>query len=127
MARILLVEPNQPLANLYRTALERSGHSVTIRGDAQNAVFAADEETPDVVVVELQLPGHSGVEFLYEFRSYKEWHGIPAILHTLVPPHNLNLSKQMLSHLDIAAYLYKPAASLRTLVYTVEASLIRVT
>lgn len=125
MAHILLIEPNQPLAEIYCAALKKAGHSVTARGQAQRAIAAADEKKPDVVVLELQLPGHSGVEFLYEFRSYKDWHGIPAVLHTLVPPHNLNMSKPMMDKLDIAAYLYKPAANLRTLVHTVEAALLK--
>lgn len=125
MAHILLLEPNQPLANLYRSALERAGYAVATSGCAQDAIFYADEQRPDAVVLELQLPGHSGVEFLYEFRSYADWHGVPAILHTLVPPHNLNLSQAMLDRLDIAAYLYKPAAPLRTLVRTVEMALSR--
>lgn len=125
MAHVLILEPNQPLASLYRAALENAGYTVTTSGCAQDAVFIADENRPDAVVLELQLPGHSGVEFLYEFRSYADWHGVPAILHTLVPPHNLNLSQQMLDRLDIAAYLYKPAATLRTLVRTVEMAVAR--
>lgn len=125
MASILLLEPNQPLAKLYKSALERAGYEVTISGCAQDAVHNADEKPPDIVILELQLPGHSGVEFLYEFRSYADWHGVPAILHTLVPPQNLNLSQQMMDRLDIAAYLYKPAATLRTLVQTVELAVSR--
>lgn len=123
MARVLLIEPSQPLARLYKSALEQVNHEVIIKGDAEKAVFAADGACPDIVVLELQLPGHSGVEFLYEFRSYPDWHNIPAILHTMVPPHHLNLSKQMLDRLNITAYLYKPATTLKILVRTLDAAL----
>lgn len=67
---VLLIEPNTLLAATYRQALQHAGHEVRHVTGAQAAVMAADGRTPDVVVLELQLPQHSGLEFLHEFRSY---------------------------------------------------------
>jgi CheY-like chemotaxis protein len=118
--RILLLEPDRKLAAVYTRAFERAGHEVAASGHAQHAVMQADEKRPDVVVLEMQLPGHGGVEFLYEFRSYPEWRHIPVILHTLVPRQSLRLQSEILRRLDAETYLYKPAASLRALVSAVE-------
>lgn len=112
---ILLVEPNLPLGNLYQKALEKSGHTVTHATGAQAAVLAADEKAPDVVILELQLMDHSGVEFVYEFRSYPEWQAIPILLHTLVPEPELQTADSFFS-----AYLYKPTTTLKQLVQKVQ-------
>lgn len=124
MANVLLIEPDQPLAKIYKAALAKAGHKVLPAGGAQKAIEAADKTRPDVVVLELQLPGHSGVEFLYEFRSYPEWKDIPAVLHTLVPHHRIRTSQNILHHLGIAAYLYKPSANLESLIRAVDAAVL---
>jgi DNA-binding response OmpR family regulator len=117
--KILLVEPNILLGDTYRQALETEGYKAILVHGAQEAVQVADNKPPDVVVLELQLAGHSGVEFLYEFRSYPEWQQIPIVLHTMVPPHALNMSEALLNQLNIADYLYKPSTSLHKLCDTI--------
>jgi DNA-binding response OmpR family regulator len=112
---ILLIEPNRLLGNTYRQSLKNAGHKVTLTPGALRAIQAVDKRQPDLIILELQLIGHSGVEFLYEFRSYPEWHHIPVILHTMVPPQSLQISETLLEQLNINAYLYKPSTTLRTL------------
>jgi DNA-binding response OmpR family regulator len=116
---ILLIEPDNVLGQTYSQALEQAGHHVRLMHGAQSAVRSADAQKPDIVVLELQLVGHSGVEFLYEFRSYPEWHNVPIILHTMVPPQSLTISEALIEQLRISAYLYKPSTSLRKLVSTI--------
>ena len=118
---ILLVEPDYVLAKFYKHALERVGHSVTHVVTAQSAVSAADANMPDIVVLEMQLAGHSGAAFLYEFRTYSDWLSIPVIIHTLIPPIKMKVFEKSLEELGIAACLYKPQTSLRKLVDSVEA------
>jgi DNA-binding response OmpR family regulator len=86
MARILLLEPDQVLAEAYRQALQQQGHSVVLSTSAQTAVLVADDHRPDLVILELQLVEHSGIEFLYEFRSYADWQDIAVIIQSQVPP-----------------------------------------
>ena len=119
MARVLLVEPNRLLAKQYWAALEKVGHEVIICVNGHEAIFAADEQTPDVVVVELQLKGHNGVEFLYEFRSYPEWQRIPVVVQSLVPAEEVTAAATW-SLLGISAYLYKPTTKLAKLVAVVD-------
>lgn len=79
---VLLVEPDVLLAELYERSLQPAGHEVASVRGAQQAVMAADETPPDIVILEPLLALHNGVEFLYEFRSYTEWSGIPIVLLT---------------------------------------------
>jgi len=119
---VLLIEPNRVQAQTIGAALERDGHTVAHAVSAQAAVHHADEQTPDVVVLELQLPQHNGVEFLYEFRTYPEWLRVPVVLHTFVPIRELTRAATLQTELGVVRMLYKPATSLAQLCAAVRAS-----
>ena len=67
--RILVVEDYQPLRESILRGLVREGHSVEESGDGSEALEAALESPPDLVVLDLMLPGLDGFEFLRRFRS----------------------------------------------------------
>ncbi len=119
----MLLEPDAVLANTYAGALKSRGHKTIVANTAQDAVIKADNSLPDLVICEIQLVSHSGIEFLYEFRSYPDWQTIPVIINSSVPPVEfLGSSQGLLSELGIARYLYKPNTSLRQLLRVVEES-----
>lgn len=120
---VLIVEPDTLQAGAMAAALERAGHTVAHAVSAQAAVHLSDEQTPDVVVLELQLPRHNGVEFLYEFRSYAEWLHIPIVVYTFVPERELEPAVTLRTELGVVQVLYKPATSLAQLVTAVQAAL----
>lgn len=120
MARILLIEPDYVLARTYYEALSRAGHQVIPTAGAQTALLVADDIKPELIILELQLIEHSGVEFLYELRSYPDWQHLPVILHTQVPPAEFNQSRELLKQLNIQTYLYKPQTTLQELVDEVD-------
>ena len=118
---ILLLEPDAVLAQTYAGAFKSRGHAVVVASTAQDAIIKADAVCYDLVVCELQLVSHSGIEFLYEFRSYRDWQNIPVIINSTVPPIEFLGSRQGLaSELGINSYLYKPNTSLRQLLRAVE-------
>lgn len=116
MATILLLEPDKQLAQSYQRALERAGHQVHWQTDAQTALTVIDEHSPELVILELHLPNHNGIEFLYEIRSYPDCDHIPVLLHTMVPAEHPGLGQAYWPQLGIKDYLYKPQASLAQLV-----------
>lgn len=120
MANILLIEPDCSLGWAYQKALEVAGHSVKKSLSAQTAIDTADEFCPDVVILELQLVAHSGIEFLYEFRSYVDWQDIPVIVLSKVPPAEFNeCTRTLREHLGISTYCYKPQTDLKHLLHVV--------
>lgn len=112
MAKILLVEPDILLAKTYGQALLRDGHDARWCTTADQAILAADDMTPDLIVLEPQLAAHGGVEFLYEFRSYPEWDLIPVYLFSRLPVADFALSKEMMSNLGVHGYWLKTRMSL---------------
>lgn len=117
MAHILLIEPNTVLGGLYTQALQHAGHTVAHALGAQSAIDAADARAPDMVILEIQLPQHSGIEFLHEFRSYAEWQEIPVLVHTVLSPSHVARARLPLERdLGVRAILYKPRTTLQEIV-----------
>ena len=113
---MLLIEPDLVLAQTYSEALMLDGHTVQIAATAQGAIQKADKHHPDLVLLEMQLVSHSGIEFLYEFRSYPDWQDVPVIVVSTVPPGEFAESWDLLkSELGVSAYRYKPRTSLKAL------------
>ncbi len=110
--RIIFLEPDAVLAHSYIQMFEKQGHYVAWCQSAQEAISEADVERPDAVLLELQLAGHNGLEFLYEFRSYPDWQGIPAIILSHITLERSGLTAVMQQQLGIMAYHYKPQAKL---------------
>jgi DNA-binding response OmpR family regulator len=124
MAHILLIEPDRILAETYGKLLVDRGHSIIPCASAQAAILAADQQQPDVIILEVQLVEHSGIEFLYELRSYAEWQDIPVIIHSQIPAGEFSANWKILrDNLAVAAYLYKPLTTLQRLLAAVEAQL----
>ena len=116
--KILVIEPDLVLAQTYIEVLNRAGHSAKSAHTAQDAVYHLDQIIPDLIIIEIQMANHNGVEFLYELRSYPEWQTIPVIVHSFVPK-RLVQSQLTSRQLGIKACLYKPSTTLQQLVAAV--------
>src|SRR4051794_26809551 len=92
MARILLLETDNVLAQAATDYLEKNGHSVDWQVDPQEAIICLDVQPADFVILELVLAGRSGVEFLYELRSYPDWLDLPVFIYTAIPQRDVGTS-----------------------------------
>lgn len=78
-ANILLVEDQGSTRSLIRKILERAGHTVTDYERAEDALDALEHATFDVILVDLHLPGMSGVAMMREYRAMQVGRRTPAI------------------------------------------------
>lgn len=67
--RLLLVEDDAGLVSDLRPVLKRAGYAVEVSGDGDDAAFLGREETFDAVILDLGLPGRSGLDVLREWRA----------------------------------------------------------
>ena len=118
--QILLVEPDILLGETYRQAFEHGGHTVFWGKTAQEGLHILDENAVDLIISELQLAMHNGLEFLYELRTYNDWRDIPVIVLTHVPPISLQMTKALSSNLGVVAYHYKPLTKLQNLLQSID-------
>lgn len=62
MSKILLVEDEKNLRTLYQRDLEAEGYSVVTAGNAAEGLEALESEVPDLVVLDIRMPGMDGLE-----------------------------------------------------------------
>jgi two-component system, OmpR family, alkaline phosphatase synthesis response regulator PhoP len=72
MTRALVVDHEQNLVDLVRSYLEREGFSVASARDGPSAVDAVRREHPDIVVLDLMLPGFDGLEVCRRVRQFSD-------------------------------------------------------
>ena len=69
MARILIVEDNPDNMKLFRALLTLKGHEVTALQNGDGLLEALDQTRPDLVLMDVQLPGKDGFALLAEIRA----------------------------------------------------------
>jgi len=67
--KVLIVEDTAELAELYSVYLEREGFECRISGDAETALPLAMDHDWDIIVLDLNLPGMDGFQFLEQLRK----------------------------------------------------------
>lgn len=82
MHRILVVEDEVDIADLIRFNLERAGYEVLKAHDGISGTNIAIKERPDLVVLDLMLPGRDGYGVFKELRRDARTAGIPVIMLT---------------------------------------------
>lgn len=103
------------------SAFEKAGHDVTRRRSAQAALDALENSVPDVIILEIQLGLHNGIEFLFETRSYPEWQNIPIMVHTLNNKALNDEYQAAFSSLGVVSVLYKPRTTIQKLLRSISA------
>ena len=82
MTRILLVEDNEMNRDMLSRRLERRGYEVIVAVDGEEGVARAKVDAPDVVVMDLSLPGIDGWEATRQLKAAEETRGIPVLALT---------------------------------------------
>jgi DNA-binding response OmpR family regulator len=70
--RALVIDDEVPLANVVASYLEREHFEVSVAYNGQDAISLAREIDPDVVVLDLALPGIDGVEVCRQLRTFSD-------------------------------------------------------
>jgi CheY-like chemotaxis protein len=121
--RLLIVEPDRILAREYAKSFTQEGFEVIACADAQSAVISCDEKAPDAVLMELQLAGHSGVEFLHEFRSYEDWNDIPVFIYSAIPEYAVGANARIWKSFGVRRFFYKPDTSINQVIGAIKGDL----
>lgn len=81
-ARILVVEDNPLNLKLVRDVLQIAGHDVVEARTGEEALLAAEDGAPDLVLMDLQLPGIDGTETLRRLRQGPLGRNVPVVAVT---------------------------------------------
>ncbi len=80
MAETILVVDDEPqIVRLVRAYLEEAGYRVAIAYDGEEALYAARQEKPDLIVLDILMPRMDGLEFIRQIRREQD---VPIIVLT---------------------------------------------
>jgi PleD family two-component response regulator len=78
----LIVEDNLEIVTLFQHVLDMAGYHTEIVLDGTEAMQRIETEPPDIVLLDLQLPGMTGVEILKQMRTNERLSSIPVVVIT---------------------------------------------
>jgi len=70
MAKVLVIDDEPGIRNLLDTLLSRKGYDVVLADSGQKGLEVFRRERPDVVVLDLKMPGMDGLAVLQQVRSF---------------------------------------------------------
>jgi DNA-binding response OmpR family regulator len=81
--KILIVDDNPVIVELLQRKLGREGYEVVGCVESDQAVGKTIEELPDLVILDILMPGKSGWDVLQEIKSNSDTSAIPVIISTV--------------------------------------------
>jgi PAS domain S-box-containing protein len=88
----LVVEDDDKAAELLRLQLENIGFRVVRTASAEAALELAEVEMPDLLTLDIHLPGMDGWEFLEHFKQQERFTGVPVVIVSIVADKGRGLS-----------------------------------
>ena len=105
MAKILVVDDDIHATTLFRTILTAKGYDAFIVNDSAIAVQTADSTKPDLIILDLMMPGLTGFELCKLFRDDSGFANVPILI---VSAKDDPESKKQAMDLGATDYVIKP-------------------
>ncbi len=102
---ILVVEDNEANQLLARAVLEMEGYSVEIAGSAPEAVEVLRTSVPDLILMDIQLPGQDGLSLTRQLKTDPTTSAIPVVALTA---HAMTGDRELAIKAGCAGYISKP-------------------
>ena len=121
MSLVLIVEDNEKNMKLVRDILQAKGYETMEAGTAEEGIKLALERVPDLVLMDIQLPGMNGMEALKVLRANSATAHIPVVAITASV---MEQDRQQIMDTGFDGFIEKPI-DLRAFLATVQAALKR--
>lgn len=103
--RILIVEDQDSIRNMILALVSARGHDVTAVNTGTKALDVAATAPPDVVLLDVMLPGHDGIEVCQRLRQDPNTRKVPVVIISALTDDE---SKNKASRAGANAYFTKP-------------------
>jgi CheY-like chemotaxis protein len=81
-ATVLVVEDDAASRELVRRVLEEQGCRVLVAEDGKRAIAVMEQETPDLLILDLMMPEMDGFEVIERLRAHPPWAKVPVVVTT---------------------------------------------
>lgn len=102
---VLVIEDNEANQMLARAVLERAGFQVEIAGSASDALAQLNARAPDLILMDVQLPGQDGLSLTRQLKSDATTTHIPIVALTA---HAMTGDRELALEAGCAGYISKP-------------------
>ena len=120
MNTIVIIEDDPVISQMYRMKFTSEGFAVHVAGDGQTGIDLVEKTTPDLILLDMQMPGMNGDEALSEIRSHEWGKMIPVIVLTNLGEEE---APKHLHSLGIESYIVKADLTPRQVVDRVKSTL----
>ena len=105
MSSILVIEDQEVLCRLYEAVIGQLGYDLVIAYTGEEGLAAARGNRPDLIILDLELPGISGITVAQALEYDGILPGIPVIITTATPREEV---LQLIKSLEVLEILIKP-------------------
>ncbi len=104
MTKIAIIEDDQTISQMYRLKFEADGFEVQLADNGKRGVALVKDFSPDIILLDLQMPEMGGDEALAEIRKHDWGKDLPVIILTNMGQEE---SPKILSSLNVSSYIVK--------------------
>lgn len=117
MKKVLLIEDDKDQILLYQTKFELDGYAFVAAKNGPEGLQLVTAEKPDIILIDLLMPGMGGLEVLEKLKSDGATKNIPAIIVTNLDKHEMAEKALKLGALD---FIVKSKIPLRDMMSRIE-------
>ena len=110
--RVLLVEDEPNIIEAIRFILNRDGWRVHTHSDGRDAVNVVRQTRPDVLILDVMLPGKSGMDILRELRAIADLAKLPVLMLTA---RGQSRDRDMAEKAGVSRFMTKPFSNAEVL------------
>lgn len=107
MAKIMLVEDDTILVEMYQAKFELEGHDITVATNGEECLKILETFTPELILLDILMPKVNGFHVLKEVKKHPNLRQIPVILLTNLGETEVDMNKELARALGVADYLIK--------------------
>lgn len=109
---VVLVEDELNITEAIRFLLTREGWTVDVHGDGEDATSVIKSLAPDLVILDVMLPGKSGFDILEEIRADSEMADLPVLMLTA---RGQSRDREMAEKAGVSRFMTKPFSNTEVL------------
>ncbi len=110
--RVLLIEDEMNIAEAIRFLLTREGWQVEVQSEGTGAVERIARERPDLVILDVMLPGKSGMDILRDLRADPALRDLPVLMLTA---RGQSRDRDMAEKAGVSRFMTKPFSNAEVL------------
>jgi CheY-like chemotaxis protein len=82
MQKILIIDDDRLNTTLIKFTLAQEGYEVILAGDGKEGLEQVEQENPNLIILDIQMPNMNGYEFMTELKSIQGFETTPVIMLT---------------------------------------------